>query len=96
VPNKDAPNDFEALGFYTHLEKLRCLSDHREIQSRDFDALIAYTSIEFMRYIFLAYQCRIEADDRSFGDLLFLYCDEVSDILFIQALYRILTLAADR
>ena len=27
----------------------------KEIQSRDFDALIAHTSIVFMRYMFLAY-----------------------------------------
>lgn len=68
----------------------------KEIQCRDFDALIAHTSIVFMRYMFLAYQCRIETDHRSFGDLFYCCCDEVSDISFIEALYRILTLAADR
>jgi hypothetical protein len=34
----------------------------REIQCPDFDALIAHTSIIFMRYIFLAYQCRMETE----------------------------------
>jgi hypothetical protein len=29
----------------------------KEIQCRDFDALIAHTTIVFMRYMFLAYQC---------------------------------------
>lgn len=37
----------------------------KEIQCRDYDALIAHTSIVFMRYMFLAYQCRIEADQRT-------------------------------
>jgi hypothetical protein len=68
----------------------------KEIQCRDFDALIAHTSIVFMRYMFLAYQCRVETDHRTFGDLFYFCCDEVSDISFIEALYRILTLAGDQ
>jgi hypothetical protein len=68
----------------------------KEIQCRDFDALIAHTSIVFMRYMFLAYQCRIETDQRSFGDLFYACCEEMADISFVQALYRILTLAADQ
>lgn len=66
----------------------------KEIQCRDFDALIAHTTIVFMRYMFLAYQCRMETDHRSFGDLFYVCCEEVADISFMQALYRILTLAA--
>lgn len=68
----------------------------KEIQCRDFDALIAHTTIVFMRYMFLAYQCRMETDQRSFGDLFYACCDEIADISFMQALYRILTLAADQ
>lgn len=68
----------------------------KEIQCRDFDALIAHTSIVFMRYMFLAYQCRIETDHRTFGDLFYACCDEIADISFIEALYRILTLAGER
>ena len=68
----------------------------KEIQCRDFDALIAHTSIVFMRYMFLAYQCRMETDHRTFGDLFYACCDEVADITFFEALCRILTLATDR
>jgi hypothetical protein len=68
----------------------------REIQCRDFDALIAHTSFVFMRYMFLSYQYRMETDDRSLGDLFYACCDEVKDISFIEALYRILTLVRDR
>jgi hypothetical protein len=68
----------------------------KEIQCRDYDALIAHTTIVFMRYQFLAYQCRMETDHRTFGDLFYACCDELSDISFIEALYRILTLAVDR
>ena len=68
----------------------------KEIQCRDFDALIAHTSIVFMRYMFLAYQCRMKTDHRTFGELFYACCDEVADISFMQAIYRILTLAVDR
>jgi len=68
----------------------------KEIQSRDFDALIAHTSIVFMRYMFLAYQCRMLTDQRSFGDLFYACCEELHDITFMEALLRILSLATDR
>jgi len=68
----------------------------KEIQCRDFDALIAHTTIVFMRYMFLAYRCRLETDHQTFGDLFYACCDELGDISFVEALYRILTLAADR
>ncbi len=68
----------------------------KEIQCRDFDALIAHTSIVFMRYMFLAYQCRMKTDHSTFGELFYACCDEVADISFMQAIYRILTLAVDR
>ncbi len=68
----------------------------KEIQCRDFDALIAHTTIVFMRYMFLAYQCRMEKDHRTFGDLFYACCDEVADISFLEALCRILTLATNR
>lgn len=68
----------------------------KEIQCRDYDALIAHTSIVFMRYMFLAYQCRIETDHRTFGELFYACCEEMADISFIEALYRILTLAGQR
>jgi len=68
----------------------------KEIQCRDFDALIAHTTIVFMRFMFLAYQCRMETDHRTFGDLFYACCDEVADITFSEALCRILTLVTDR
>ena len=67
----------------------------KEIQCRDFDALIAHTTIVFMRYMFLSYQSRMQTDRRTFGDLFYACCDEVKDISFIESLHRILTLAAD-
>lgn len=68
----------------------------KEIQCRDFDALIAHTSIVFLRYMFLAYQCRMLADHRTFGDLFYACCDEVHDITFMEAILRILSVATER
>ena len=68
----------------------------KEMQCRDYDALIAHTTIVFMRYMFLAYRCRMETDPRSFGDLFYACCQEVADVSFVEALFRILTLAADK
>ena len=65
----------------------------KEIHSRDYDALIAHTSIVFMRYMFLAYQNRICKDHKTIGELFYACCDEIKDISFIQALTRLLTLA---
>ena len=68
----------------------------KEIQCRDYDALVAHTTIVFMRYMFLAYQARIKTDNRTFGELFYACCEEVSDISFVEALYRIITLAGNR
>jgi hypothetical protein len=61
-----------------------------------FRCLDCHTTIVFMRYMFLAYQCRMETDHRTFSDLFYTCCEEIADISFMQALYRILTLAIDQ
>lgn len=68
----------------------------KETQCRDFDALIAHTSIVFMRYMSLSYRCRTKTDRRTFGVLFYTCCEEMADISFIEALYRILILAAEQ
>jgi hypothetical protein len=68
----------------------------KEIQCRDYDALIGHTSIVFMRYMFLAYHCRLNSDHRSFGDLFYACCEEIKDISFIEALLRILSVTENR
>jgi DDE superfamily endonuclease len=65
----------------------------KEIQCRDYDALISHTTIVFMRYMFLSYRNRIETDNRTFGELFYACCKEVADISFVEALYRIIMIA---
>jgi IS4 transposase len=68
----------------------------KEIQCRDFEALISHTSIVFMRYLFIAWQVRLQTDERTFGDLFYACCDELADLSFIEALQRLLIFAFDR
>lgn len=68
----------------------------KEIQARDFDSLIAHTSIVFMRYQFLSFEQRWRTDCRTFGDMYYACCDEVGDITLFESLHRILTLAIDK
>jgi len=68
----------------------------KEIQCRDFDMLIAHTTIVFMRYMFIAYRVRMASDYRSFGDLFYACCQELDDIGFVEALHRIMSLAVEQ
>ena len=62
----------------------------RGCQSRDFDALIAHTSIVMARYIFLSIEKRRTDDPRTLGILFHHFCDEAADCTLIEALGRIL------
>jgi len=63
------------------------------IQIRDFDGLIAYTTIAMMRFIFLSYEQRLHDDPRTFGELFYACCNEIKDLSLLEALQRIITLA---
>jgi hypothetical protein len=62
----------------------------RGCQSRDFDALIAHTSIVMARYIFLSIEKRRTDDPRTLGILFHHFCDEAADCTLVEALGRIL------
>ena len=47
-----------------------------------YDALTAYVSIVFVRYMFLSYEKRNDEDDRTLGELMFCIYDEMQDITF--------------
>ncbi|GAU08260.1 transposase [Desulfoplanes formicivorans] len=72
----------------------RTAKQHLELekgcQSRDFDALIAHTSIVMPRYIFLSIEKRRADDPRTLGILFHHFCEEAVDCTLIEALSRIL------
>ena len=71
------------------------LNLEREVQLRDYDGLVAHTSLVFTRYMFLALQQRFHDDPRSIGSLFYACCDEIQDLTLLEALHRILTLAME-
>lgn len=67
-----------------------------EIQVRDFDAILAHSTIVMIRYIFLAVEQRMSSDERTIGGLFLAAGEEIRDLSLTQALVRILSLAWDR
>ena len=64
----------------------------KETQSRDYDALVAHTTIVFIRFNFLSLECRHETDPKSFGELFRCCAAEVADLTMYDALQRILSI----
>jgi len=61
-----------------------------EYQGRNYDMLIAHTTIVFSRYILLEWERRHNQDLRSFGILFFLACEEVQDLDYETALRQLM------
>lgn len=55
-------------------------------RSLSYDAMTAYVSIVFTRYMLLSVEKRIDEDDRTAGELFYLMCDELQDITFSQSM----------
>ena len=72
------------------------LNLQREMESRDFDALIGHITVVLRRYLFLAFERRCHDDPRTLGSLFYACCEEQKDLGFLEALGRILSDVADR
>ena len=68
---------FKSCKSMLKLERCRKLS---------YDALTAYVSIVFVRYMFLCYEKRNYEDDRTLGELMFSIYDEMQDITFSHSM----------
>jgi len=66
-----------------------------EFQGRSFDMMISHTTIVFTRYLALEWEHRNANDNRSFGGLFYLYCDDISDIDLKTALQQLMALFLD-
>jgi len=64
----------------------------REFQVRSYDALIAHTSMVFIRYIMLAVVSRRNQGPRTIGEFFYACCDEIPDITLMEALTLLLEL----
>lgn len=74
-----------------------------EFQSRNYGAMVCHTTIVFTRYIILEWIRRNENDQKTYGELFFMFCDDIQDMDLTSALKslmalfveHILTLSAD-
>lgn len=72
-----------------------CLKLGTEFQSRNYDAMVSHTSIVFTRYIILEWIRRNENDQKTYGELFFMLCDDIQDMDFTNALQGLLSLFKD-
>jgi hypothetical protein len=66
-----------------------------EFQSRSYDAIVSHTSIVFTRYMVLEWIRRNKNDERTYGEIFFLLCEEVQDMDFNHALTSLMALFGD-
>ena len=62
----------------------------KEFEGRSYDMMISHTTIVFSRYLILEYERRNNSDDRSFGGMFLLFCDEVRDMDLKTALRQLM------
>lgn len=73
---------FKVCKSYLHLGK--------ECRALSYDAVTAHTAVVFTRYMMLSVESRESNDERSLGELFLYFCDEMSDITWIQAFQLLL------
>ena len=66
-----------------------------EFQCRSFDAMVSHTTIVFARYILLEWIRRNRNDQKTYGELFFMFCDDIQDMNLTTALQGLLSLFVD-
>lgn len=66
-----------------------------EFQSRSYDAMISHTTIVFTRYIILEWMRRNKNDQKTYGELFFMLCDDIQDMDLTNALQGLMSLFTD-
>ena len=62
----------------------------KENRGLSFDAMTAHVAIVFARYMMMSVEHRIANDERSLGELFYLYSDEFAELSFARALFIII------
>ena len=63
-----------------------------EFQSRNYDAIVSHTAIVFTRYIILEWIRRNQNDQKSYGELFFMCCDDIHDMELTEAVKSLVAL----
>lgn len=67
-----------------------------EFQSRSFDAMVGHTTIVFTRYILLEWIRRNQNDQKTYGELFYIFCDEIQDMDLTNALTSLMALFVEQ
>ena len=63
-----------------------------EFQSRTYDAMVSHTAIVFTRYTILEWIRRNENDQKTYGELFFMFCEDIQDMDLADALQSLMAL----
>ena len=63
-----------------------------EFQSRSYDAMVSHTTIVFTRYIILEWIRRNRNDQKTYGELFFMFCEDIQDMDLTNALQSLMAL----
>lgn len=63
-----------------------------EFQSRSYDAMVSHTTIVFTRYIILEWIRRNQNDQKTYGELFYMFCDDIQDMDLTNALRSLMAL----
>ena len=66
-----------------------------EFQSRSYDAMVSHTTIVFTRYIILEWIRRNQNDQKTYGELFFMFCEDIQDMDLTNALQGLMSLFTD-
>ena len=63
-----------------------------EFQSHNYGAMVSHTTIVFTRYIILEWIRRNQNDQKTYGELFFMFCDDIQDMELTNALQSLMAL----
>ena len=63
-----------------------------EFQSHNYGAMVSHTTIVFTRYILLEWIRRNQNDQKTYGELFFMFCDDIQDMELTDALQSLMAL----
>jgi hypothetical protein len=66
-----------------------------EFQGRSYNAMVSHTAIVFTRYTILEWIRRNQNDQKTYGELFFLFCDDIQDMELTTALQGLMSLFTD-
>lgn len=93
-------NDAEIVRIYGNRWSIECffkssksfLKLGTEFQSHNYGAMVSHTTIVFTRYIILEWIRRNQNDQKTYGELFFMFCDDIQDMDLTSALQSLMAL----